>query len=87
MTIEMVTQADLAELTAMMERIERKIEIVQASAKAPSRLLDTKQTAEKLGLSAKTIQDWQLKREIPYRKIGKSVRFAEEDIQAIIDKG
>jgi excisionase family DNA binding protein len=44
--------------------------------------LDVGQVAEMLGLSTATIRKWVLIRYIPYRKLGRSVRFSAPEIQA-----
>jgi excisionase family DNA binding protein len=44
-------------------------------------LLDVGQVAEMLGLSIATIRKWVLLRYIPYRKLGRSVRFSASEIQ------
>ena len=44
-------------------------------------LLNVGQVALMLGLSAATIRKWVLLRYIPYRKIGRAVRFSASEIQ------
>jgi excisionase family DNA binding protein len=44
-------------------------------------LLNVGQVARMLGLSAATIRKWVLTRYIPYRKIGKAVRFSAAEIR------
>jgi len=44
-------------------------------------LLNVGQVALMLGLSAATIRKWVLIRYIPYRKIGRAVRFSASEIQ------
>ena len=43
--------------------------------------LDVGQVAQMLGLSMATIRKWVLTGYIPYKKIGKAVRFSAEEIQ------
>jgi excisionase family DNA binding protein len=43
--------------------------------------LDAEQVAELLGLSVATIRKWVLIRYIPYKKIGRAVRFSAKEIQ------
>jgi hypothetical protein len=51
-------------------------------------LLDEKQTAQILSLSVQTLRnDRATKRRIPYVKIGKSVRYRPEDVEAVIAAG
>jgi excisionase family DNA binding protein len=49
-------------------------------------LLNVEQVAQMLGLSVSTIRKWVLIRYIPYRKIGKAVRFSASEIQGWIKK-
>jgi excisionase family DNA binding protein len=49
-------------------------------------LLNVGQVAQMLGLSVSTIRKWVLIRYIPYRKIGKAVRFSASEIQEWIKK-
>jgi len=44
-------------------------------------LLNAEQVARMLGLSIATIRKWVLIRYIPYRKIGRAVRFSVSEIQ------
>jgi excisionase family DNA binding protein len=44
-------------------------------------LLNVGQVAEMLGISIATIRKWVLTGFIPYRKIGKAVRFSAADIR------
>lgn len=47
-----------------------------------STILDETQTAQKLGLSIKTLQSWRWRKIGPrYLKIGGAVRYAAEDIE------
>ena len=43
--------------------------------------LTSAQVAELLGLSVATIRKWVLMRYIPFRKIGRAVRFSASEIQ------
>jgi excisionase family DNA binding protein len=43
--------------------------------------LDVGQVAEMMGLSAATIRKWVLIRYIPYRKLGRAVRFSAPEIR------
>jgi excisionase family DNA binding protein len=43
--------------------------------------LDAGQVAEMLGLSVATIRKWVLIRYIPYRKLGRAVRFSAPEIR------
>jgi excisionase family DNA binding protein len=44
-------------------------------------LLNVGQVAEMLGLSVATVRKWVLARYIPYRKMGRAVRFSAREIQ------
>jgi len=44
-------------------------------------LLNVAQVARMLGLSAATVRKWVLTRYIPYRKMGRAVRFSAREIQ------
>jgi len=44
-------------------------------------LLNVGQVAQMLGLSVATIRKWVLIRYIPYRKVGRAVRFSAPEIQ------
>jgi hypothetical protein len=50
------------------------------------RLLDEHETAERLGLSVKTLRRWRwLKRGLPWVRVGAAVRYAPTDITAFIE--
>jgi hypothetical protein len=50
------------------------------------RLLDEHQTAERLGLSVKTLRRWRwLKRGVPWIRVGAAIRYAPGDISAFIE--
>jgi excisionase family DNA binding protein len=44
-------------------------------------LLNVGQVAQMLGLSVATIRKWVITRYIPYRKMGRAVRFSPPEIQ------
>lgn len=51
------------------------------------KLLSTKEIAEILGLTRKTIYMWKWrKKNLPFIKVGKSVRVRKEDLAAFITK-
>ncbi|MHC1744977.1 MAG: helix-turn-helix domain-containing protein [Syntrophobacteraceae bacterium] len=53
-----------------------------------SNLITEKQAAQILGLSIQTLRnDRATRRRIPYVKLGKSVRYRQEDIAAVIEAG
>ena len=47
---------------------------------------DIKQASEKLNVSEKTLRDWVYKRQIPFKKVGKLVRFNPLEIHSWIEK-
>lgn len=50
------------------------------------RLLTEKQAAELLSMSVKTLQAWRFQCKPPrYRKLGRSVRYSMEDLQAFAE--
>jgi excisionase family DNA binding protein len=51
------------------------------------RLKSLPQAAEALGVSIKTLRGWVYRRTIPYVKVGRSVRIADETIEKIIERG
>lgn len=49
-------------------------------------LLTEKQTCELLNVSAKTLQSWRfLNKNLPYLKVGRSIRYAKEDIERYLE--
>lgn len=52
------------------------------------KLLTNEQTAEFLGVKPNTLEIWRVKGQGPaYRKIGRSVRYAEADLLAYLEAG
>lgn len=51
-------------------------------------LMTTKEAAEKLGLTTHTLDCWRCKKnmELPFVKIGRSVRYDPMDVQRFIEK-
>ena len=49
-----------------------------------SDLLKINDVAEELGVSVSTIRSWVRDRKIQYRKIGRFIRFTQEDINSFI---
>ncbi len=47
-------------------------------------MMTAAQVAEKLGVSEKTVRAWVLKGSIPYTKVGKFVRFSEEQAESMV---
>jgi len=52
---------------------------------APGRLLDTAAAAIRLDLSKRTLQTLVARREVDFIRIGKSIRFAEADLDRFIE--
>jgi excisionase family DNA binding protein len=61
--------------------LEAKTDFMWEKAMEYERLLNVAQVAEILGLSVATIRKWVLVRYIPYRKMGRAVRFSAPEIQ------
>ena len=49
-----------------------------------SDLLEINDVAEELGVSVSTIRSWIRDRKIQYRKVGRFIRFTQEDIISFI---
>lgn len=52
-----------------------------------ARLRSLPQAALRLGVSVRTVRGWIYRRTIPYVKVGRSVRIADETIDRIIERG
>lgn len=52
----------------------------------PAKLLSTKEVAELLGVSVKTVERMRRRRAITYVKIARRVRFRPEDVQKFITR-
>jgi excisionase family DNA binding protein len=46
-----------------------------------SEWLDTKQAAPLLGVTPRTLQNWQARRLLPFFKIGRCIRYKRSDIE------
>lgn len=57
----------------------------QQPAKLFENLITYQQLSELIQVPVKTLQDWVYKREIPFKKIGRLVRFSPSEIHAWID--
>jgi len=55
--------------------------------KAQRSLLNTREFAEALGLSPKTVRQWVWRRKVPFVRVGRAVRFRSETVTEIIDRG
>ncbi len=51
-----------------------------AASMADHALLSKKQLAERLGVTARTLDTWMVQRRIPYLKIGRTVRFSLSEV-------
>jgi excisionase family DNA binding protein len=51
-----------------------------------TRLLNVAEVANLLGIKVSTIRAWVLERKIPYYKIGRSIRFSEQELQEFLQK-
>jgi excisionase family DNA binding protein len=50
------------------------------------KLLDAKELASIIGVHPVSVRRWVMLGQVPYRKIGRAVRFTQEDVQAIIGR-
>jgi excisionase family DNA binding protein len=57
-----------------------------ATLSAPSRLLSCEEAAQLLGTTAGTLSVWRCTKryDLPYVKVGRSVKYRPEDVQAFI---
>jgi excisionase family DNA binding protein len=53
----------------------------------PDKLLTYNELAAKLQLNPVTLRQWVSQGRIPYRKLGKAVRFSNDDVVKIINNG
>jgi excisionase family DNA binding protein len=60
--------------------------IVSEKISKKKQLLDTKEASEFLGISKNTLYEWVLQRKIPYLKVGRLVKFRQEDLEAWLKK-
>ena len=56
--------------------------VVSEHVKKQKQLLDTNEAAEYLGISKNTLYEWIIQRKVPYVKVGRLVKFREEDLEA-----
>jgi excisionase family DNA binding protein len=52
---------------------------------APSRLYDVRETADRLNVSTKTVRRLITNKKLPAHRVGRLVRIAEDDIQALLN--
>ena len=53
---------------------------------APRRRLTVQEAAERLAVSQLTVYSWAAPRRISYHKIGRVLRFTEQDLDAIVER-
>jgi excisionase family DNA binding protein len=63
-------------------RVQIKDKSEQTLDRASERLLKKTELAERLGVSTRTIDDWQRRGRIAYLKIGRSARYRWDDVIA-----
>jgi len=51
-----------------------------------SRLLTVKQAADIVGVSPRTIRRWIDAKELPFHRLGRQIRIAEDDLAAFLAK-
>jgi excisionase family DNA binding protein len=71
----------LDEIISRLEKIERKLEETTKSNPKIERLFNTKEVAQALGVSLRTLQEKRNRREIPFIQYGDIVRFRLSDIE------
>lgn len=60
---------------------------IQANPRTHRSLLTTEEFAAALGLSAKTIRQWTWMRRVPYVRVGRAIRFRQETVEEILNRG
>lgn len=61
---------------------------MQQSATPQQRLLNEHEAAEILQIKVSTLRSWRVKGSpLPFRRIGRAIRYAPQDIAAFIDAG
>jgi excisionase family DNA binding protein len=60
--------------------------VVSGQITKQKQLLDTNEAAQYLGIRKNTLYEWILQRKIPYVKVGRLVKFREEELKAWLDK-
>ncbi len=60
--------------------------IVSGQITKQKELLNTKETAEFLGISKNTLYEWIVQKKIPYFKVGRLVKFKREDLETWLKK-
>jgi excisionase family DNA binding protein len=50
-------------------------------------LLNTAEFAAALGLSPKTVRQWVWRRQVPFVRVGRAIRFRPETVDGLIDNG
>ncbi len=52
-----------------------------------SKLLSVAEFAESVGLSPKTVRQWVWMRRVSYVRVGRAIRFRQETVKEILDRG
>jgi len=60
--------------------------IVSEQIKKEKQLLDTKEASEFLGIKKNTLYEWVIQRKIPFIKVGRLVKFRQEDLESWLKK-
>jgi len=53
----------------------------------PTKLFGIAEGAEMLGLKPATLRDWVWRRKIEFVRVGRCIRFREEALRAVIERG
>ncbi len=78
---EITTKRDLIELE---QRLVNKIKDIHIK-EPPKKFLRTKQVCDLLSISPSTLQNLRNRNLIPYQKIGGSLFYKLEDVEAVLD--
>jgi len=60
--------------------------IISGQIKKEKQLLDTNEASEFLGIKKNTLYEWVIQRKIPHIKVGRLVKFKQEDLEAWLKK-
>lgn len=67
------TEPTTADLMAAIEALRAEVQLLRLQ--TPQQLVDYDQAAAHLGVSTRTVKRWVAEERIPYRRIGRFVRF------------
>ena len=76
----------LDEVLAKLEVIDSKLESIQKTNSQNGIWITTKEAAQALGVTTRTLQNYRDRSEIPFSRFGREIRYRAEDIQAFLIK-